>query len=343
MLPLGPIQIGQVVWSGFITGRHVTRSSRHHITLLVNQRNVHSRGLLAAFEQAYRPLLPRGRHPIAVLFLSLPRTRIDVNVHPSKAEVKIIDEAAVAAALQTGVRELLGRSLGHGGPDDPELDASFAFGLTQLELPAIDRRPRIVAEGGPEWHMATRRRLRQMRVAGHVARSLILLEDEQGVYLIDQHRAHERAIYELLLQQHVEGRAGQMLLEPLHVELSQVQISRLEPRLPELAALGFACEWFGGRSFLVRSIPVLPETAELPMVIDGLLELATEDDSDWQHRLLTSVSCRAATRRGRSLTLEQCRELVALLAETESPAACPHGSPIILHFSEQFLERQFQW
>jgi DNA mismatch repair protein MutL len=230
------------------------------------------------------------------------------------------------------MQEVLGRSL-----QVPESDMSFALGPTQFEL------PRMVAERGPEWDVASGKRLRAMRVAGQVHGSLILVEDEHGLYLIDQHRAHERAIYELLCRQHTEGRAGQLLLEPLHIELTVHQVARLEPRLGELAALGFSCEWFGGRSFLVRSVPAVPETADLPAVVEDLLDLATVDETDWQHRLLTSVACRTATRRGYSLTVEQARELVDLLAETESPAVCPHGSPVILHFSDRFLERQFDW
>lgn len=330
-IPLGPLRVGDAELTGFVTGRHVTRSSRHHVTLLVNNRYVQSKALLSSFEEGYRPLLPRGRHPLAVLFLSVPRSQVDVNVHPSKAEVKIHGEAEIAAGLKSAVREVLGRNL------ITPPDVSFALGPTQFEL------PRILAEQGPEWDTLTGRRLRGMRVAGQVHGSLILVEDERGLYLVDQHRAHERAIYELLLRQHAEGRAGQLLLEPLHIELSSHQINRLEPRLPELASLGFSCEWFGGRSFLVRSVPVLPETADLPGMIDDLLDLAADDESDWQHRLLTSVACRAGTKRGRALTLEQCRELIELLAATESPAVCPHGSPIILHFSGSFLERQFDW
>jgi DNA mismatch repair protein MutL len=331
LLPLGPLRVEQGQWTGLVTGRHVTRSSRHHVTLLVNGRCVHSRSILAAFEEGYRPLLPRGRHPVGVLSLSLPRSHVDVNVHPSKAEVKIQGEIALAAALKTAVRELLGRNL------DAPPDLSFAIGPAQFEL------PRMVAERGPEWDAATGQRLREMRVVGQAQGSLILVEDAHGLYAIDQHRAHERAIYELLRRQHADGRAGQLLLEPLHVELSTQQVARLEPRLSELAALGFSCEWFGGRSFLVRSVPVVPETNDLPAVVEDLLEMATDDESDWQHRLLTSVACRAATKRGRMLTTAQARELVDLLAGTESPAACPHGSPIILHFSERFLERQFNW
>jgi DNA mismatch repair protein MutL len=246
--------------------------------------------------------------------------------------VKFAGEAEIAAAAREAVRLALGRSV-----TGPGADISYALAPLQFEL------PQMVAERGPEQEMATGQRLRAMRVAGQVQGSLILVEDAGGVFLVDQHRAHERAIYELLRRQHAEGRAGQLLLEPLHIQLSSHQVARLEPRLPELAALGFSCEWFGGRSFLVRSVPVIPETADLTAVVEDLLDVATDDESDWQHRLLTSIACRAATRRGRTLTMEQSRELVDRLAETESPAICPHGSPIILHFSERFLERQFGW
>lgn len=332
MRAIAPVQVGAAVWSGHLSARHVTRSSRRHITIAVNGRCVANRALLAALEESYRSLLPRGRHPIAVLALELPRAHLDVNVHPGKAEVRIHDEGVIAGALKTVVQQTLGRAV-----DGPPADLSFALGARQLEL------PRAVSERGPEYDLATGARLRAMRVIGQVRGSLILVEDEGGLYLIDQHRAHERAIYELLLRRHAEGRAGQMLLEPLHIELDSAQMARLEPRLPELAALGFVCEWFGGRSFLIRSVPVIPETHDLAGTVEDLIDLATHDDTDWRHRLLTSVACRSATRRGRSLTVEQCRELVHLLADTTAPAACPHGSPVILQFSGSFLERQFDW
>jgi DNA mismatch repair protein MutL len=332
MVPLGPTRVGDAEWTGFVTGSHATRGSRHHVTLLVNNRCVQSRALLSAFEDGYRHLLPRGRHPVALLSLWVPQQRVDVNVHPSKAEVQVEDETALGSALRESVRELLGRSVGA-----PAGDVNFAFGMQQAEL------PRMVAESGPEWHVETGQRLRTMKVTGQVRGSLIVIEDARGIYLVDQHRAHERAIYELLVRRHGEGRAGQLLLEPLHIEMTSRQVERLEPRLPELAALGFVCEWFGGRSFLIRSVPVIPETTDLGLVVEDLLDMATEDGSDWQHRLLTSIACRSATRRGKPLTAMQCGELINLLADTASPAVCPHGSPVILQLSEQFLERQFHW
>jgi DNA mismatch repair protein MutL len=338
LLEVGPAEADASTLSGLVSAPQLTRSNRGHITLLVNGRCVGSRTLLGAFEEAYRPLLPRGRHPLAVLTFAVPRERVDVNVHPSKAEVKIQGETEVAGALKDAVRATLGRHL-----SAPPAGRSYVLGIEQLPF------PRMVAERGPEWELATAERLRSAHVIGQVHGSLILLSDQSGLYLVDQHRAHERAIYELLLRQHVEGRAGQLLLEPLHIELAPGQAARLEPRLPELAALGFVCEWFGGRSFLVRSLPLIPETGDLPSVVEDLLESATpgapdvDDESDWKHRLLTAVACRSATRRGRPLSPAQGRELVDVLAGTESPAVCPHGSPIILHFSDTFLERQFDW
>jgi len=332
LLPLGPRPAGGAELGGLVTASHLTRSSRYHITLLVNGRCVHSRTLLSAFEDGYRPLLPRGRHPMALIALDVPRPAVDVNVHPSKAEVKISGEREIADGLRLAVREVLGRAIGQ-----PPAERVFALGGRQLEL------PRGIAESGPEWDVATPDRLRAMRVIGQVHGSLIVVEDASGVFLIDQHRAHERAIYELLTRRHAEGRAGQLLLEPLHIELDRHQMARLGPRLPELAALGFVCEWFGGHSYLVRSVPAIPETADLAAVVEELLEMGSDDESDWQHRLLTSVACRAATKRGRALTIAQARELLDLLAGTESPAVCPHGSPIILHLTDRFLERQFHW
>jgi DNA mismatch repair protein MutL len=332
LLPIGPWASDGIELRGLLSGPQLTRSTRHHVILLINGRCAGSRAVLSAFEEGYRPLLPRGRHPVALIVLTVPRSRVDVNVHPSKAEVKLAGESEIAQALKRVTREALGRNLHGPGPE-----LQFALGATQFEL------PRMVAEHGPEYDLATRERLRATQVVAQVHGSLILVEDTTGLYLIDQHRAHERAIYELLRRQHAEGRAGQLLLEPLHIELSPHQIGRLEPRLPELAALGFACEWFGGRSFLVRSVPAMPEMADLAAAVEDLLEVAIEDETDWQHRLLTSIACRSATRRGRPLTVSQCRELVELLAETESPAVCPHGSPVILHFSGRFLERQFDW
>lgn len=330
LVPLAATRREEAGWDGYLTGRHLTRSTRRHLTLIVNGRCVAGRGLLAAAEEGYRPLLPRGRHPMGVLRLTVPRHAVDVNVHPSKEEVRLRDEERVTEALRDAVRETLGHQIGR-----MEVAEDFTLGPLQVRLPRI-------RESGPSWELTPGERLRAARVVGQMGDALIMLEDAFGLYLVDQHRAHERAIYELLRRRRHEGRAGQMLLEPLHIELTPAQSERLHARLPELAALGFACEWFGGHSILVRGVPVIPDLDRLPDLVEDFVETASGED-DWQHRLLAGVACRAATKRGRPLTIPQMTELVNLLAGTESPAACPHGSPIILQVSRGFLERQFEW
>ena len=325
---------------GWTSGRTVTRPGRAHVTLVVNGRLAASRGLVAALEAAYRPLLPRGRHPIALIRLDVPPAELDANVHPAKSEVRLAREAEVAEALAVAFRETLGRA-----PARPSLGDEFALGPRQSTLPAPRRG--VFAESG-RGYAAERPGdlLAGVRVIAQVAGTLIVAEGPGGVLLIDQHRAHERVIYERL-RERTGGRSaagqGQSLLEPIVLELSAVRAARLEERLPFLEALGFGCQRFGDREYLVRAVPALPEAEELAGGLGELLEEAAGDGDDWRDRLMTALSCRAALRRGRPLGDPQMRELVRQLAETAAPASCPHGSPVVLALSGAFLERQFRW
>jgi DNA mismatch repair protein MutL len=139
------------------------------------------------------------------------------------------------------------------------------------------------------------------------------------------------------------GAPGQLLLEPVVIELSNRQAAVLGERLPVLAALGFACERFGGRSFLIRSTPALAGAEGLGTQLSALAAEAAEEEENWQDRFCAAVACHAALRRGAPLSLGEQRELLATLRQTSAPAVCPHGSPLLLHYSQQFLIRQFDW
>jgi len=177
--------------------------------------------------------------------------------------------------------------------------------------------------------------------------TLLLCEGPAGLYLVDQHRAHERVLYERLRARREP--AVEAPVEPLVLELRPAQATRLAARLPALAALGFQCEWFGGRSFLVRATPALREASALPgpatlgAALDEVLGEAAGEEGDWQDRLLISVACHSALRRGQPLAAEGAEALLAELDRTAAPAVCPHGSPLILHLSSPFLARQFRW
>ena len=374
---LSPLTVGEAHLTGYLSERHVTRPNRSGIILLVNRRWVEARVLLQALEAAYRPLLPRGRHPIALLCCTLPPPAIDVNVHPAKTEIKLLHGAVLAEALGRWVREALGRSAAQ-----PAADLDLGLSLltregalqyvpggattrqvaeTPLSPPAplpqgegrgggaaspLSQRERAEGEGhrqrveGEEaWGKGS---LPPLRLVAQVQAALLLCEGPEGLYLIDQHRAHERVLYERLRTRHAPAAGAE--IEPVLLELRPADAARLAGRLPQLAALGFQCEWFGGRSFLVRAAPTLPEAAAglAPALADVLAEVAAEE-GDWQDRLLVSVACHGALRRGTPLTPEAMAALLAELDTVAAPAVCPHGSPLILYLSEPFLARQFRW
>jgi len=343
----------QYALHGYIGNRALAQSSRQHMMLFINRRWVQSRPLQDALEAGYRGLLSKGKHPLLILYLDLPPEELDVNVHPAKTEVKLMRESEVAAALTQAVRSVLERS--------PALPTSTQFPgpelVYQRRLPGPRRRGLHVAESAEGYKaqeappgaaeiLATLRPLAQLQQA------VILAEAPDGsLYLIDQHRAHERVIYEHLRSKHVgvhpnaedEWSDSHLLLEPVIVELKRAQAELFEQRLPILRDLGLECERFGGRSFLIRSVPSDVGQEQLAGALPELAEIASEDSADWEDHLLIGLACRSALRRGRDLGLDEQKSLITALAAVSAPAVCPHGSPILLHYSRTFLIDKFDW
>lgn len=349
LLPLGPAEVAGARAYGVVSGPELTRPGRGQISVIVNGRWVQPRGVLALLEAAYRPILPRGRHPVLALALAVPADRVDINVHPSKLEVRLLAERAIGTALGDLVRSALGER-----PIVPH--QPFATGLAALETPPA------LAETRPAWdeeEPIVTPRLPPLRLVGQVRDRLLLLEGPEGLYLVDQHRAHERILYERLAAAHGASEPEPIALpEPLLLELRPAQVAAFGRRLDDLATLGFSCEVFGGRTFLLRAAPAMPGVlraaedeglaglGEPDALTATLLALTDEDAGDgeaWRERLLVRLSCRAAVRRGRPLDRPAMRALVDGLGRTTAPAVCPHGSPLLMHVSGALLEREFRW
>lgn len=363
--------------SGYVGNRALAQPSRQHIAVFVNGRWVQSRALYEALEDGYRNLLPRGKHPLIVLHLALAPEELDANVHPAKTEVKLLHESEVKKAVSDAVRAALGRS-----PALPEqVDFPAPELVYQRHLPGPRRRGLRLAESAGEYKAMEQARenpvsaaiLAELQPLAQLQQAVILAEAPDGsLYLVDQHRAHERVIYEHLRQtyagrqavsskQDKEGEAwpegeqeeeepseAHLLLEPVVVELKPHEADLLELRLPMLRGMGLECERFGGRSFLIRSVPggydVGPEHLEqIAAHLPELARLAAEDSREWQDRLLIGLACRSALRRGRPLGSDEQRSLLQELARVSTPAVCPHGSPIVLHYSRKFLIDRFDW
>ncbi|MGA9533272.1 MAG: DNA mismatch repair endonuclease MutL [Anaerolineales bacterium] len=344
---------GPIVVQGYISPPSVHRSNRRELTFFVNGRWVQDSSLSAAVLQAYHGLLMVGRYPMAVLFLETPPGSVDVNVHPAKAEVRFKDPRSVFSAVQRSVRATL---LRQAPPPSVDLERSWGpSGWPSAGAQSID----------PSWQMAGQLRgtdegasppllpasraegaVPLLRTVGQVGSAYLVAEGPDGVYLIDQHAAHERILFERFMSDFREGAVeSQGLLEAITVELDPSEAELLAERLPALKALGFDVEAFGGRSFRVRSMPAMltalaPESA-LRTAVEDFEEDETPLEGEVEAIIAARVCKRAAIKAGQVLSLEEQRQLVRDLEECHSPRSCPHGRPTMIHLSVQSLERQF--
>ncbi|MCL4498898.1 MAG: DNA mismatch repair endonuclease MutL [Chloroflexi bacterium] len=348
---------------GYVSPPELARATRADISLFVNGRWVQARSLAYAIEEAYQGLLPPGRHPLAALHLRVPPADLDVNIHPAKAEVRFRRERDIFALVQKGVRETLtghltvpsvvsGAAMPHLPTDGGDASRGFAAPAAPGLFPAAAMPapgPAAVAQTAP----ATGARLPVMRVLGQMDATFIVAEGPDGIYLVDQHRAHERVLYERMAggarrvdgdgEGHEGGLETQLLLEPLVLALSPRQTAFLPAAMATLAALGFDLEPFGEGTYLLRAAPaLLPQdqlVAAVSTLVDELLE--SEVAGDLRERARRGLACRGAIKAGQALSPAEMRELLVQLESTASPLLCPHGDPIIVHLSKAQLERQF--
>ena len=347
---------GLVAVNGLAAAPQVSRAGRGYVSLFVNGRWIQSRRLAYAVEEAYRGLLMVGRYPIAALHLRLPLEEVDVNVHPTKAEVRFRDESAVFGAVQRAVRTALLETapvaVATAAPTAPT--APFDLSPQPSSPPlweharALERRQ--AEAGSAEPSAATglstpAETLPALRVIGQFGSTYVIAEGPDGMYLIDQHAAHERVLYERFCRQRLERAPEvQALLEPLALELSPPRRALLAEQAELLREHGFAIEPFGpGESgYLVRALPASLAGSDPRQAVASFLDLMLEEgEGDRRDRVAMSLACHGAIRAGKTLSQEEMRELVVQLEGSEAPNSCPHGRPTMIHMSAELLARQF--
>ncbi len=328
------------------------RGRRDGIWLYVNGRPVQSRRLAYAVEEAYRELLPARRYPYAAVFLTVPGDAVDINVHPAKAEVKLREEGRAFALVQRAVRTALLEALSPGvlTPRPPEAGTALPPGAGRSAARAL------VGNGGAERAVqpalpgeAEPRPLPPLRVVGQTGQLFIVAEGPGGLYLVDQHAAHERVWYERLLA--VAARSGaaaaagarQALLEPVLLELTPLQAAAAAEWSAALTAQGFSIEPFGGSAVRLRAVPAClaerdARSAALAVLDD--LSGSTEEAARFD-RVAASTACHAAVRAGQTLAEAEMRAILRDLERCASPHTCPHGRPTLVHLPTADLERRF--
>ena len=305
--PISNIQV-----TGFVSPPSLHRANRGFITLFVNGRWVQDVRLTYAVIQAYHTLLPSGRYPLAVAMVHLPPEDVDVNVHPAKSEVRFRDGDAVFRAVQKAVRRtLIERSPVPVAVHVPtawpvaapqwreeqrerlaHLQPQPAAGQLRLEaerLEAVETPGRALEPPAG--------RLPPLRVVGQLGTTYVVAEGPAGMYLIDQHAAHERVLFEQLLAERERAAiASQALLEPQPVELAPESAALLEEYLEVLSGLGFQVEPFGGTTVLVRALPAIVAQADPRQVLEDVAAALEMSDVPLAGTLVEAVAARVCKR-----------------------------------------------
>jgi DNA mismatch repair protein MutL len=313
------------------------RSGRGYLSFFVNRRWVNSRMLARAVEEAYHGLLMVGQHPVAVINISLPAKEVDVNIHPTKSEVKFANERAVFSSVYRAVRQALTEQL----PVASVETRKSVLSPSEFREPTAPYAGADVGLSRPSPTPAAA--LPVLRVLGQLASSYIIAEGPDGLYLIDQHAAHERILFERIERQRAQREIEvQRLLEPMPLEVSPRQEAELWSHYQDLAEFGFTIEPFGGKTFLVRAVPALVHDKSWVGMLRELLDSISEGDkSHWTEAVTSNMACHGAVRAGQALSDSEMRELVRQLEQTATPNTCPHGRPTMIHLSYGQLKKDF--
>jgi len=334
---------------GFISPTSLTRTNRREITFFVNGRPVQDPAMSTALLKGYHTFLMVGRYPIAILFLVIPTELVDVNVHPTKAEVRFRDPNRIFSAMQSAVRRTL---LAHNPV--PGMDTQVRWWTStqwkqtpgQIDPgwipPTISTRSTPPTSSQPSLPVE---RIPILRLVGQIANAYLVAEGPDGLYLIDQHAAHERVLFEKFIASLEEKIPSQTLLQPITVELPPANSGFFSEQMPLLARLGFQVEPFGPNTFIVRAIPVLVADSDPALALRTMVEDFEEDETallnQQEARIIARVCKRAAVKSGQNLSVEEQKELLYDLESCQSPRTCPHGRPTMIHLSVDLLERQF--
>jgi len=342
-----------------------SRGIADHQYLFVNGRPVRDRLLIGAVRAAYQDLLARDRHPILALFIDLPGSEVDVNVHPAKNEVRFRDAADIRGLVVGGLRHALDAA-GHRSAQQP---SAAALGLWRREGSPLTSFPTAQSARREQSSMWENRdafvaypagRADEAReqpgsaaayplgvARGQVAATYIVAEAEDGLVIVDQHAAHERLVLERMRKAMANGGAArQALLIPDVVELDEVACDRLEARITELAEMGLEIERFGPAAMLVRSTPALLGQSDAKELVRDLAdELAAYDATlSLKERLdavAATMACHGSVRAGRSLSTAEMNALLREMEVTPHSGQCNHGRPTWIKLGHGDIEKLF--
>jgi DNA mismatch repair protein MutL len=395
---------GEFSIHGFVSKPEVQKLNRNSIYVFVNRRLIRDRVIQHALSEAYRNIIPPSVYPVVLLFLELPNGEVDVNVHPSKTEVRFRRQSMIHDVVRDSVRAVLlearpvpqfttemrahptatpslapaarswapvfGAHALDRTPDEP------AFHLQAIVPPPLNER--LELDGGVSladgiaWKAQGFREtlssdgcallipdepppasplgssLFTLKPLGQIRDSFILAVNHEGLWIIDQHVAHERVLFERVLEQRAtQTIPSQRLLVPLVFELTPAQQAVFAEISEELQHNGFEAEPFGARSVAVQVAPSGIEPTAIERMLEELLEQCSREQQALnmekvRTRIAASIACHAAIKVNMPLEQSKMEWLLAELAKTECPMSCPHGRPVVLRYSLKDIQKAFK-
>lgn len=350
--------------SGLVVKPYHARNDKNMQTFFVNDRWIKNEDLTAAVYQAYHSILFVNKHPIFILNLELDPQRIDVNVHPTKSEIKIEQKDLICSALTTAIRLALQNN--NLLPDaDLNLAAEFDFGTSSIpiNLPpkyAFDRSEQMVLKSNiSESNYLAPARIEQkkyiqefqqhstlppLKLLGQIHKTFFSAETPGGMFFIDQHAAHERVLYEQFMEQFMRSNVEiQNLLKPEIIEFQVVDAVIVNDQKDFIISLGFTLEEFGNNSFVVKTIPAVFGRLQPKEMIQELVDKLRIDSIDnAKESIITRMACRSAVMAGEELTILEMDSILKELSSKQLPFTCPHGRPTMIKVSVDELEKKFR-
>lgn len=317
---------------GMISSPDSSRQGSESILVYVNSRPVYSKAVVQALREAYRGFLQSGRNPLAVISIEIEPSLVDVNVHPAKREVRFLREDEVYDAVRDAALSALRSSAMPPPPAriaEPQLWS--AKPQIQRTLPLEVQAEQRVSEP-------------LIRVVGQALDLYIIVEDDDGIMLVDQHAAAERIRYEHLLEKCEGGSISQELIQPVTVELSPGEAALLESFSGVLREIGFEIDPFGGRAYSVRSVPAaagLESPESIRDVLREILNLGRVCRASFRDEVLKHLACRGSIKSGERLSESAMLRLLTDLFACDNPRTCPHGRPVVVRISSESLEKMF--
>jgi DNA mismatch repair protein MutL len=348
LLPVEAVQSGvssDTSVQGYVSPPSEHRATRRYISFVVNGRWVQDRSLSYAVTEAYHTFLPTGRYPIATLSIGVDPEAVDVNVHPAKAEVRFADARSVFATVQRAVRQVLLQQapVAHVGATSMQA-VHAALPEPQPWPDKAGQRYAMPREPAPASDTPVIPSLPMLRVLGQLGQTYVVAEGPQGMFLIDQHAAHERVLYERLLSDR-QTLPAQALLDPVVVAVSPAQVSAAERHADVLARFGIQVEPFGRDSVVVRAVPTDIRPGDVAAAVGSALEAVAVGEvplrADLEQRVASAVCKQASVKAGQTLSLEEMRSLLRDLERTANPRTCPHGRPTMILMTSERLQKEF--